>query len=302
MNKIPRAELNATLDTLYELFPNTFFKNAPEKVKPLQTGTYKLILEQYPEQFEKTVLRAAMWVYCSSVVYSNSLINGTQRLDLEGNLVGEITDEQKEAAIQSLNEMKAKKAALVEQKNREIEVKKLAKKELENQKVEVVKMIEVVEPVQPIEEVKEDVKPKKLVLKRKIVEPVAEVTIEPTVEIITPVEVETKPAPVKTPKGNVAVAKGLKVTLVIEPATIPNIDSTGKKTITLTIQVANTDIKVTTSLSSKSYRKAMNGIEEFGVDGCNAILQGAMKKYGVIEDAGLVVQPKKVATSEPEAA
>jgi hypothetical protein len=91
---------------------------------------------------------------------------------------------------------------------------------------------------------------------------------------------------------------------VVEPASIPIIDSTGKKTVTLTIQVANTDIKVTTSLSSKSYRKAMNSIEEFGADGCNAILQGSMKKYGVIEDAGLVVQPKKVATtvSEPETA
>ena len=87
---------------------------------------------------------------------------------------------------------------------------------------------------------------------------------------------------------------------MVEPASIPIIDSTGKKTVSLTIQVANTDIKVTTSLSSKSYRKAINSIEEFGADGCNAIIQGSMKKYGVIEDAGLVIQPKKVAASEPE--
>jgi hypothetical protein len=42
----------------------------------------------------------------------------------------------------------------------------------------------------------------------------------------------------------------------------------------------------------------LSSIEEYGVDGCNAIIQGAMKQYGVIDDAGLVVQPKKTASSE----
>ncbi len=140
---------------------------------------------------------------------------------------------------------------------------------------------------EPIE-IKEEIKPKKLGLKRKVV--------EPTIEKIA---IQSKPSPVKAPSGNVAIAKGLKVTLVIEPASIPIIDSTGKKTVTFSIQVANTDIKVTTTINSKSYRKVINSIEELGADGCNAILQGAMKKYGVIEDAGLVVQPKKVAVSEP---
>ena len=86
--------------------------------------------------------------------------------------------------------------------------------------------------------------------------------------------------------------------MVIEPASIPVIDSTGMKKVTLTVQVANTDIQVTTDLGAKSYRKALSSIEEYGVDGCNAILQGAMKQYGIIDDAGLVVQPKKVASSE----
>jgi hypothetical protein len=156
---------------------------------------------------------------------------------------------------------------------------------------------EVTKPMQPIEEIK----PTKLVLKRKIVEPTTETTVKATAEV-TPIKSE--PTPVKKTNSNVAIAKGLKVTLVIEPASIPIIDSTGKKTVTFSIQVANTDIKVTTTINSKSYRKVINSIEELGADGCNAILQGAMKKYGVIEDAGLVVQPKKVAApvSEPEAA
>ncbi len=157
--------------------------------------------------------------------------------------------------------------------------------------------IEINKPMQPIEEIKEETQPKKLVLKRKTVEPTAEeATNEPKSEAIP---IKSEPAPVKMNNSNIAVAKGLKVTLVIDPASIPIMDSTGKKTVTFSIQVVNTDIKVTTTINSKSYRKVINSIEELGADGCNAILQGAMKKYGVIEDAGLVVQPKKVAVSEP---
>ena len=95
-----------------------------------------------------------------------------------------------------------------------------------------------------------------------------------------------------------ATAKGLKVTMVIDPASIPNVDSTGMKKVTLTIQIANSDIQVTTEINAKSYRKALSSIEEYGVEGCNVIIQGSMKQYGVIDDAGLVVQPKKTASSE----
>ncbi|MDD5754564.1 MAG: hypothetical protein PHN45_07425 [Methylococcales bacterium] len=141
--------------------------------------------------------------------------------------------------------------------------------------------IEVIEPMEPIEK---KIKSTKLVLKKKTVAPAAEVTT---------IKLETSPSPIN------AVAKGLKkVTLVVEPASIPVIDSTGMKKVTLTIQVANTDIQIIVDLSAKSYRKAISSIEELGADGCNAILQGSMKQYGTIDDAGLVIQPKKTASSE----
>ncbi len=134
----------------------------------------------------------------------------------------------------------------------------------------------------------EESKPKKLVLKKRIIESTAEVTPVKAVPI----------APAKITDGNVATAKGLKVTMVIDPASVPNVDSTGLKKVTLTVQVANSDIQVTTDINSKSYRKALSSIEEYGVDGCNVIIHGSMKQYGVIDDAGLVVQPKKVVSSE----
>lgn len=122
----------------------------------------------------------------------------------------------------------------------------------------------------------EETKPTKLTLKRKTVE---------STELVA-----------KVTDGNIATAKGLKVTMVIDTASLPNIDSTGMKKVTLTINIANTDIQVTTDINAKSYRKALSSIEEYGIDGCNAIIQGSMKQYGTIDDAGLVVQPKKTAT------
>ncbi len=107
----------------------------------------------------------------------------------------------------------------------------------------------------------EEIKTTKLTLKRKTVEPTADATSAKAEPI----------ASAKVTDGNIATAKGLKVTMVIEPASIPNIDSIGMKKVTLTINVANTDIQVTADLSAKSYRKALSSIEEYGVDGCNAI-------------------------------
>ena len=86
--------------------------------------------------------------------------------------------------------------------------------------------------------------------------------------------------------------------MVIDPASIPNVASTGMKKVTLTINVANSDIQVTTDINAKSYRKALSSIEEYGVEGCNVIIQGSMREYGVIDEAGLVVQPKKQANAE----
>lgn len=64
------------------------------------------------------------------------------------------------------------------------------------------------------------------------------------------------------------------------------------------IFISNGELKATTKINAKSYRKALSSIEEYGVEGCNVIIQDAMKQYGVIDDARLVVQPKKQANAE----
>jgi sRNA-binding protein len=114
-----------------------------------------------------------------------------------------------------------------------------------------------------------------------------------------PATTENKSSPVKpTATGDKvnASAKSAKITLVLDTASITRINSEGKKQVQLVVQVC--EMKFTAELNSKSYRKALATIDELGADNCNAILQGYMPKFGVLEGVGLVVQPKK-AKEEP---
>ena len=100
----------------------------------------------------------------------------------------------------------------------------------------------------------------------------------------------------KQPEGSLPVAKATaktaKITLVLDPASITTVDSIGKKQTIIKIKVEKMVFNAT--LNSKSYRKTLAAIEEFGIDNCNVILQGSMKEQSIIESAGLAVQPKKI--------
>ena len=245
-------------------YPSVFSHENPI---PLAIDVSEELLAQLPDDISLIDFQDTMRWYCCRSTYLEAILKHDQRINLQGELVSVVEEADKVAARKRLDEKNIQKMMYQT---------KSSKPKPEP---------EMIEPVQPTEEIKTT----KLVLKRKTVEPVAEVT---------PAKAETIATPVKVTNSNVAVAKGLKVTMVIDPASIPNIDSTGMKKVTLTIQVANTDIQVTTDINAKSYRKALSSIEEFGVDGCNVIIQGSMKQYGVIDDTGLVVQPKKQTNAE----
>jgi sRNA-binding protein len=264
-----RAICERVLDGwLFKEYPSTFRVHDPI---PLALGTSKELIGQLPESISKNDFKSGMAWYCGRRGYLDAILKNTQRINLKGELVGEITELDKSSAQERLDNK--------------------GKKKTEPKKVKTTVEIPVTpEPIvtpeimQPTEEIKTT----KLVLKKRITVSTAEAT-PAKAEPITPAKVTN---------GNIATAKGLKVTMVIDPASVPNIDSTGLKKVTLTINVANTDIQVSSDINAKSYRKALSSIEEFGVDGCNVIIQGSMKQYGVIDDAGLVVQPKKTASSE----
>jgi len=97
------------------------------------------------------------------------------------------------------------------------------------------------------------------------------------------------------PPHSKATAKTAKVALVIDHSSIIRVDSIGFKQTKLTVSVEN--MKFEAMLNSKSYRKALAAIDDFGVENCNVILQGTMKEAWKLEGAGMVVQPKKVKES-----
>ena len=97
--------------------------------------------------------------------------------------------------------------------------------------------------------------------------------------------------PKQLPKGDAkATAKTAKVTLVLDPASITEVSSEGKKQTKLIVAVGA--MKFEAMVNSKSYRKAFVTLAELGADNCTVILQASMTVMGKLEACGLAVQPK----------
>jgi sRNA-binding protein len=260
-------------------YPNLFNVKKP---KPLETGIGRLLQEQLPENITQAEFKLAVGWYCQRKEYFKAILNQPHRYDLNGEISSEISEEDKISANERLEKLKEKLAS----KQSAVKNKKDSASKSEPALIQesVAPIIETSEPVPaPISEIIESEPVKKtLSLKSKKTSTITE---------------EVKPM-TNTKSEGMATAKGLKVTLVIDPASLPNIDTTGMKKAPISIFISNGEITATTEINAKSYRKALSSIEEYGVDGCNVIVQGSMRQYGVIDDAGLVVQPKKQANSE----
>ncbi len=85
------------IDWLIEHFPSAFFKKGSQ-VKPLQIGIFDAIIDFYERlearPFSKKALREALSYYSSSPAYLNCQKPSTARVDLFGNEVDVVTDEQ----------------------------------------------------------------------------------------------------------------------------------------------------------------------------------------------------------------
>ncbi len=248
-------------DWLFKVYPAVFLVHDPI---PLALGTSKELIGQLPESISKNDLKLAMSWYCGRTSYLQAILKNTQRINLQGELVSEITESEKSFAQERLDN-KGKKKTKPKKIKPAVEIPV-------TQEPEVIAVPETIEP-EPVKKI--------LSLKSK------KTSTVPTEEV--------KPM---TNTASQATAKGLKVTLVIDPESLPDIDTTGMKKASISIFISNGEITATTEINAKSYRKALSSIQEYGVDGCNVIVQGSMRQYGVIDDAGLVVQPKKQASAE----
>ncbi|CAM3539961.1 RNA chaperone ProQ [Xenorhabdus nematophila] len=93
---------------LAERFPLCFV--AEGEARPLKIGIFQDIVEriQSEECLSKTQLRSALRLYTSSWRYLYGVKEGAQRVDLDGNICGELEAEHIEHARQQLAEAKAR--------------------------------------------------------------------------------------------------------------------------------------------------------------------------------------------------
>lgn len=91
------------IDWLVEHFPCAFFKKG-NQVKPLQIGIFDEIIDFYERldtpPFSKKALREALSYYSSSPAYLNCQKPNTARVDLYGNEVDVVNEEQAKYAHQ----------------------------------------------------------------------------------------------------------------------------------------------------------------------------------------------------------
>jgi ProP effector len=102
-NESVKKDKQIIIDWLIEHFPNAFFKKASH-IKPLQIGIFDEIIEFYERldspPFSKKALREALSYYSSSPAYLNCQKANVARIDLYGNEVDVVTEDQAKYAYQ----------------------------------------------------------------------------------------------------------------------------------------------------------------------------------------------------------
>jgi len=101
--KMTKKDKSMIIDWLVEHFPSAFFKQT-RSIKPLQIGIFEEIYHFYNRLdapfFSKKALRDTLSYYCTSPAYLSCQKSGTARVDLFGNEVDVVTEEQAKYAQQ----------------------------------------------------------------------------------------------------------------------------------------------------------------------------------------------------------
>jgi ProP effector len=88
-------QAHPVLEKLYALYPNLFGAS----FKPLKIGVFDDLLARHPDAFKKEDLKVALGLHARSTAYLESVANGLQRHDLEGNPVAPVAPEHVHHAI-----------------------------------------------------------------------------------------------------------------------------------------------------------------------------------------------------------
>lgn len=100
------------IDWLIDNFPNAFFKKS-NQIKPLKIGIFDDIIDFYERldtpPFSKKSLREALSYYSASPAYLSCQKTDAGRVDIYGNEVDVVTEEQAKYAYQRFHDRYAKK-------------------------------------------------------------------------------------------------------------------------------------------------------------------------------------------------
>lgn len=94
---------------LVEAYPECFNFQNP---KPLRIGIVKDIYLEGKWPHSKTFLRETLAFYVGSPTYQRTLLEEPHRVSLTGEIIDEVTGQQKSAAAERLTELKARKEAI----------------------------------------------------------------------------------------------------------------------------------------------------------------------------------------------
>lgn len=122
----PAQSPRALLKSLQEQYPA--FRDS----LPLAIGIDKALLERTPG-LEKKVLRIALSLHTHSMRYLRAMEKATQRFDLDGNAVGEVTEEHRKHAAETIRERLKKQAE--ERRAQEKAAKEAEAERLRNEKL-----------------------------------------------------------------------------------------------------------------------------------------------------------------------
>jgi sRNA-binding protein len=125
------SQAKAILTVFQEKFPKAFPREATE-IRPLKINIHCDLYAVFAEQYSKKAISRALKIYTRCPDYFNVLTLGAQRIDLEGNISGEVTSEHLEIAEDAKERQQRRLARQEEaQKQRELEQEEKRRKEEE---------------------------------------------------------------------------------------------------------------------------------------------------------------------------
>lgn len=84
-------------EIFFEKFPNSFFRE-PEKVRPIQKYVHKKIRRAFDYKYTKDEVSATLALYTQTKEYCRAVMEGGERIDLEGNSCGKVSQQHQDDA------------------------------------------------------------------------------------------------------------------------------------------------------------------------------------------------------------